>query len=65
MAGVIRNIYDRMAKVDSRLRTRRGDSEKVRKVDVADKVKAMDEVLSEHLKAALELHSDPSHRVER
>ena len=60
LAGVIRNIYNRMAEVDSRLRAKRGDSEKVSKVNVEDRIEAMDKKLREHLKAALELYSHSS-----
>ncbi|MFX0200279.1 MAG: hypothetical protein ACFFCW_29520 [Candidatus Hodarchaeota archaeon] len=58
LAGVIRNIYNRMAEVDSRLRKKRGDSEKVSKVNIEERIKVMDKKLREHLKAALELYSD-------
>ena len=60
LAGMIRNVYDRLAEVDSRLRQKTGGPERVTKVDVADRITVMDEKLREHLKAALELYSDSS-----
>lgn len=58
--GIIWNIYDRMVELDFKLRKQRGDSEKVFKKSVDGKIQAMDAKLREHLRAALELYSDPS-----
>lgn len=60
LTGLIWNIYDRMAEVDSILRKKSGDSEKVSKRNVEERIKVMDKKLREHLRAALELYSDSS-----
>jgi len=56
--GIILNIYGRMAEVDFKLRKQRGESEKVFKKSVDEKIKVMHEKVREHLQAALELYSD-------
>ena len=60
LTGIIWNIYDRMAEVDSRLRKKRGDSEKASRVDLKNRIRAMDKKLREHLQATLVLYSGSS-----
>ncbi len=63
LAGIIRNIYDRMAEVDSKLLKKREGSEKVSKKNVEDRIRTMDKYLREQLQAALELYSGSAGEV--
>ena len=55
LAGLIRNVYGRMAEIDSKL-LKKGEEEKNNsRKDVSEKVESMDKYLSEQLSSALAL----------
>jgi len=57
--GLIIKVYNYMAETDQRLRGK-GYPEKVKRMDVDDKIRKMNEVLEEHVEAVLALYSNNS-----
>jgi len=59
LCGLISKVYNYMAETDQLLRGK-GFPKKVKRVDVEDKIRKMNEVLEEHIEAALALYSNNS-----
>jgi len=57
LRGLISKVYNYMAETDQRLRSK-GYPDKVKRADVEDKIWKMNEVLDEHVEAALALYSN-------
>lgn len=58
LAGIIGNVYNRMAEVDGKLRQKSAGSEEMSIVNVKDRIDFMVKYMREQLYAALELYSD-------